>query len=171
MQILILHTFFPFLAHYVRLTYNLPKVFFLIGILGCHTEEDEINTCLVLDKLIEHIKDLEIIHPDIRFINARQKKLGLIRLKRIPINKDQLRSSLKRPFQEEEEDFGSKNDDDEGTSNKKRKLFHEENIKIETCKRCQCIDCIRRNEQIENIPKILGQMDQMKQELERYKED
>ena len=122
-----------------------------------------------MDKLIEHNKDLEIIHPDIRFINARQKKLGLVRLKRIPITANQLRSSRKRPFLEEEEDFGSNNNDE--TSNKKRKLFHEEDIKVQTCKRCQCIDCIRRNEQIENIPKILGQMDQMKQELERCQEE
>ena len=86
--------------------------FFLTGILGCHTIEDEINTCRVLDKIIEHNKDLEIIHPDIRFINARQKKHGIVKLKRIPITTEQLRSTRKGPLPEE---------DDKSTSNKKEK--------------------------------------------------
>ena len=61
---------------------------------------------------MEHNKDLEIIHPDMRFINARQKKHGLVRLKRIHITTDQLRSTRKRPLPEE---------DDKSTSNKKEK--------------------------------------------------
>ena len=105
---------------------------FLIGILGCHSEEDEINTCGVLDKIMEHNKDLEIIHPDMRFINARQKKHGLVRLKQmVHITTYQMKSSCKRPFLEEE--FGSDDDGDE-TSNKKRKLFHGKDTKFETCK-------------------------------------
>ena len=83
--------------------------FFLTGILGCHTIEDEIKTCRVLDEIIEHNKDLEIIHPDIRFINARQKKHGIVKLKRIPNTTEQLGSSRKRPLPEE---------DDKSTSNK-----------------------------------------------------
>ena len=95
-----------------RLTYNSSMNFFLTGILGCHTIEDEINTCRVLDKIIEHNKDLEIIHPDIRFINARQKKHGIVKLKRITNTTEQLRSTRKRPLPEE---------DDKSTSNKKEK--------------------------------------------------
>ena len=70
---------------------------------------------------MEHNKDLEIIHPDMRFINARQKKHGLVRLKQmVHITTYQLKSSCKRPFLEEE--FGS---DDDETSKKRENCFME----------------------------------------------